>query len=469
MRTETATPVVPKFLQRCSNDEFTPPPLNEVERVAARSSARAFEEASERLRTSVAEYTESRRGIATGLRSINEANGEEFFAVPDEASLDDEAANESLGGDQLIIDVQTHYFASRPASQGNRDLIRTLYPLYGPDWWEGLSKVQVLDFVEYLRCVYLESDTAVAVLSSAPGLTDERMLFNDEMAGTRLLLERLGAQDRMLNHAVVHPGVDGEIAQMAEVKDRLGPSGWKVYTMGATSMGDVGTIDGWYLDDEIGISFLEAVRSSGSKLVCAHKGLSGLVPTGSPRDFGPAATMFPDINFIAYHSGFEPGDGVPTDETREGPYTEETADIGVNRLVKSVLDSGVAPGSNIFAELGTTWYCLIKRPVEAAHVLGKLLNAVGPDNVLWGTDAIWYGPTQAAVDTFRAFQIPSWMQEKYGYPQLTPEIKEKILGLNAAKVYGIDVERARSNMGIDDMAWARQAIEEFKSSGTPRS
>jgi hypothetical protein len=137
--------------------------------------------------------------------------------------------------------------------------------------------------------------------------------------------------------------------------------------------------------------------------------------------------------------------------------------------VKSVLDSGVAPGSNIFAELGTTWYCLIKRPVEAAHVLGKLLNAVGPDNVLWGTDAIWYGPTQAAVDTFRAFQIPSWMQEKYGYPQLTPEIKEKILGLNAAKVYGIDVERARSNMGIDDMAWARQAIEEFKSSGTPRS
>jgi len=131
MRTETATPIVPKFLQRCSNDEFTPPPLNEVERVAARSSARAIEEASERLRMSVAEYTESRRGIATGLRSINQANGEEFFAVPDEASLDDEAASESLGGDQLIIDVQTHYFASRPASQGNRDLIRMLYPLYG--------------------------------------------------------------------------------------------------------------------------------------------------------------------------------------------------------------------------------------------------------------------------------------------------------------------------------------------------
>ena len=36
-----------------------------------------------------------------------------------------------------------------------------------------------------------------------------------------------------------------------------------------------------------------------------------MVETGSPRDFGPAATMFPDINFVAYHSGFEPGDGFP--------------------------------------------------------------------------------------------------------------------------------------------------------------
>ena len=66
-------------------------------------------------------------------------------------------------------------------------------------------------------------------------------------------------------------------------------------------------------------------------------------------------------------------------------------------------------------------------------MLGKLLNAVGPDNVLWGTDGIWYGPTQGAVDTFRAFQIPEWMRETYGYPELTPELKQKILGMNADK------------------------------------
>jgi len=131
------------------------------------------------------------------------------------------------------------------------------------------------------------------------------------------------------------------------------------------------------------------------------------------------------------------------------------------------LDNSLGPGSNVYAELGTTWFCLIKRPTEAAHVLGKLLKYVGPDNVLWGTDAIWYGPTQAAVDAFRAFQIPESMQAAYGYPALTPEVKEKILGLNAARVYGIDLETARSNMGSDDVAWGRAAIEEYKKTGTP--
>ena len=312
--------------------------------------------------------------------------------------------------------------------------------------------------------VVLESDTAVAGPQfPAPGPPDSP---NREMAGTGLLLERLGAQDRMLNHAVVHPDVDGEIDAMPEVVDRIGPAGWKVYTLGATTADDYGKITGWYLDDEIGFGSPSRCGPRSQVLVCALQGLSGLIRRAL-RDFGPAATMFPDIDFIAYHSGFEPGDGQPTDETREGPYTEETAHIGVNRLVHSLLESNVAPNTNVYAELGTTWYCLIKRPVEAAHVLGKLLNAVGHDNVLWGTDGIWYGPTQAAVDTFRAFQIPEWMQEEFGYPELTPELKAKILGLNAAKVYDIDLETARSNMGVDDMAWGRAAIDEYRAKGTP--
>jgi hypothetical protein len=462
----TTTPV-PLFLTPCANDEFVPPELTETEAAAARLAATTIEAASERVGATMSVLAESRRGIAAGLLAVNEANGAEFFVVPTEAALDAAAADEALGGDELIIDVQTHYIANRAACEGSREMIRHLYPLFGPDWWEGLTQVQSLDLAEYMRCVYLHSDTAVAVLSSPPGLTDERMLFNDEMAATRLLLDRVGGEGRLLNHAVVHPGVDGELAQMSEVESRIGPAGWKVYTLGATSLGDVGRIEGWFLDDDIGVRFLETVQRSNVKVVCAHKGLSGIVPTGSPRDFGPASKMFPDISFVAYHSGFEPGDGTPTDDTREGAYTEATAHIGVNRLVDSLREHGVAPGSNVYAELGTTWFCLIKRPVEAAHVIGKLLNAVGEDNVLWGSDGIWYGPTGAGVDTFRAFQIPEWMRDEFGYPELTPDIKAKVLGLNAARVYGIDPVKARANMNRGDMAWARQVIDEYRRTGTP--
>jgi uncharacterized protein len=92
----------------------------------------------------------------------------------------------------------------------------------------------------------------------------------------------------------------------------------------------------------------------------------------------------------------------------------------------------------VYAELGSTWWNLIQRPDEAAHVLGKLLVAFGPDNVLWGTDSLWYGSPQAQIDAFRAFDISPEYQERYGYPALTADVKAKILGLNAARLHGVD-------------------------------
>jgi hypothetical protein len=151
----------------------------------------------------------------------------------------------------------------------------------------------------------------------------------------------------------------------------------------------------------------------------------------------------------------------------EGPYSESTRTVGTNRLVASLRDARIAPGSNVYAELGSTWFCLIRRPDEAAHVLGKLLVAVGEDNVLWGTDAIWYGPSQPAIDAFRAFQIPAELRERHGYPKLTPAIKSKILGENAARIYGIDLAGADRNARNDDLAWMRRALDEYDRSGSP--
>jgi hypothetical protein len=45
---------------------------------------------------------------------------------------------------------------------------------------------------------------------------------------------------------------------------------------------------------------------------------------------------------------------------------------------------------------------MLRKPREAAHVLGKLLLAVGPDRILWGTDSVWYGPPQSLIDVMAA-------------------------------------------------------------------
>jgi predicted TIM-barrel fold metal-dependent hydrolase len=202
--------------------------------------------------------------------------------------------------------------------------------------------------------------------------------------------------------------------------------------------------------------------------VCAHKGLTLGQDTGwdgpsSPKDIGPSAKAFPDINFIVYHSGYEPRQG----DQEEGPYSEEVSHRGSNRLIKSVKDAGLGPGSNVYAELGTTWYLIMAHPREAVHVIGKLLSAFGEDNILWGTDSIWYGSPQPLIDAFRAFQIPEEYRERYGYPQLTPRAKEKILGLNAARLYGIDPQKAHAAARNDDLAWVKAALEEYSVKGTP--
>ena len=145
-------------------------------------------------------------------------------------------------------------------------------------------------------------------------------------------------------------------------------------------------------------------------------------------DIGVVAKRFPDVNFLVYHSGFVP-------EVTEGPYRPQGD--GVDTLISSLNKNSVAPGSNVYAELGSTWRFLMRDPEQAAHLVGKLVKHVGPDNVLWGTDSIWYGSPQDQIQAFRTFQIAPQLREKYGYAEITPELRAKIFGRNAAKVYGL--------------------------------
>jgi uncharacterized protein len=96
--------------------------------------------------------------------------------------------------------------------------------------------------------------------------------------------------------------------------------------------------------------------------------------------------------------------------------------------------------------------------MEAAHVMGKLITHVGPDRIMWGSDSTWWGSPQWQIDAFRRFQIPEDMQKGYGYKPITDKDKEMILGLNAARVYGIDVDKTMKQLARDEISTIRAAV-----------
>jgi hypothetical protein len=465
----------PSFLQPLHTDEYSPRRPSAAVREAVQR-ARGKAEASSRGEEQG--FWASRFGTAAGLIGVNEAAGATYYDVPPEAVEDAEAAAESLGGNQVVIDVQTHYVADRDQNTGQH--LPEMYKKARPEWFTGLDDLTGYSFAEYLRCVFVETETALAVLSSSPGVDEYVQLYNSEMAATRRLLETFGGTNRLLNHAVVDPVVPDALDAMGKWVETCRPVAWKVYTLGQANTDPAAYLfdtswrdsmpgkwkDGWMLDDEhLGRSLLERVRElakvGGPTIICAHKGISGLIDTGSPRDIGPAAVAYPDLTFVAYHSGYE------ISEAEEGPYTEETSDVGTNRFVKTLRENGIGHGGNVYAELGSTWFLATARPREAAHVIGKLLVAVGEDNILWGTDSIWYGPTQQLLDSFRAFQIPVDMQEEFGYPAFTDTAKEKILSRNAARLYGLDLDQLRHNAQNDELVWVREAAEHYQAKGNP--
>ena len=353
-------------------------------------------------------------GTASALWVINQVygcskSGGAAGYLVDAGMMEDAGACAPLEGDEFIFDVQTHHVNPDGAWRDGGGFEGALSTFPQARCGE-LDLVDCFDADHYIREVFVNSDTTVAVLSQVPAVPGDNPLETDEAAATREIVNRMADSERLLIHGIVVPDRGpAQLDGMQALKEEQNIAAWKVYTQ----------FGGWRLDDDA---------------------------------IGVVAPMYPDVNFVVYHSGFEVN--VP-----EGPYDPESIQ-GVDTLVKAVLENEIGKQGNVYAELGSTWRFVMTRPDAAAHVLGKLLLHLGEDRILWGTDSIWYGTPQDQISAFRAFEIPRSMQEMYGYPALSTEAKAKILGLNAAQVYGIDVESTRCAIADDDLSKAKLAIEE---------
>ena len=151
----------------------------------------------------------------------------------------------------------------------------------------------------------------------------------------------------------------------------------------------------------------------GIKNIHIHKG-----PTIHPlsmdafdvRDVDDVATAFPDLNFIVDHCGM--------------PRIEDFCWI-----------AGQEP--NVYGGLALIPSFIHARPKYFANMLADLLFFVGQDRLIFGSD---YGITSPKwiIERFMAFEFDDETAHEAG-TQLTLEVKRKILGLNAARLYDIEV------------------------------
>lgn len=452
-------PAIPIKLDSTSNGEFRPLPLDAAVRRARDLAAARITAQARRAGQSRRAFLSSLCGAATTLLTLNEAfaargNSGGFFELPKAAAIDGEAAAQALSGREFIFDIQLHMVEPDGAWRRGRPNAMA---------WLGTTPQGRCGESDFLRCydaqhlikeVFLDSDTDMAVLSFVPELPERNPLSLPEAARVRDLVAALGPGRRLLLHAMVVPNAQPlslQLERMEAAHRTYGIAAWKVYTQ----WGPNGV--GWWLDDPlVGIPFIEHARRLGVRNICIHKGLT--FPGQEPRfaacdDVGRVARRYPDVNFIIYHSGIEP-------RRTEGAYDPANAQNGVDSLVKSLLDNGIRPNSNVYAELGTTWRLVMRDPTQAAHTIGKLMRYVGPERVLWGTDSIWYGSPQDQILAFRSFQIAPELRARHGYPELTPALKAGVFGLNAAPVYGIDPATARRRAQGDPVDLLRSAYRE---------
>ena len=451
---------VPLPTRLVSNEEFPPLPQTAAQREVEDRILDAAGQLAPRLGVSRRALLRTSGGMALSLLAMNQVFGRFFDVLPAEAA-DAAAFKERSGDPYFIFDVQLHYVSAHYDPAGNagrrngvpaqallglRRSSRRLNPKLAGD----TGTMADLSWQTFVKEVFLDSETAIGLISTPPGpYPQEAVVPPKEMTHIRDEINRVTQSRRMLAHGLITPQLgQADLDFMDLQAATLKVDAWKGYTGAAPQ----GFSHGWFVDDEkIAYPMLERARKLGVKRVCLHKGLplGPVADYNHPRDLIKAAKDFPDIDFLAYHAGLlRPNAPLPTGEV---PWTTELCEM--KKKEPSI--------RNIYMELGSTFGQLVTtNPAGCAHLLGQIVAAFGADHVLWGTDSIWYGTPQWQIEAFRRFAIPDALVEKHGYAPLTRAVKEQIFGLNAARVFGVDVAAARNEIPRDYLTRMKMAYLE---------
>ncbi len=443
-------------VQSVSSDEFMPAPQTPQQR--------AFERRIKALGTQLARHQGKTRraffrtasGMAAAFVAMNDTYGPIFQVSRAEAAtpeMADERAR-ALSG-QFIMDMHTHFLRddTRLAAfvAGRESVGRAGW---NPALRERPQSLEDLKFANYLKEIYLDSDTKVACISGAPSeILGDWFLTNEMKVKSRATINSIAGSKRAFAHAIFTPGYPGWMEAIDEAIAVLKPDSMKGYTIGDNTHKNLSKHP-WRLDDEkLVYPAYEKFVKAGLKNVCIHKGLfppalekqfPHLTEHCNVSDVGKAARDWPQLNFIIYHGGYRFGSGV-----NAGAAWAQFEKTG---RVEWVTDLAEIPGkfgvSNVYADVGQLFaQSTVAEPRLSAVMLGQLIRGLGADHVCWGTDAIWTGAPQWQIEALRRLEIPESLQKAHGLAPLGPadgRVKNLIFGENNARLYQYTAQQRRA-------------------------
>jgi predicted TIM-barrel fold metal-dependent hydrolase len=428
--------------QVVSNEEFYPLPQTAEQKAVEHHLLEMAGRNARRLGVDRRAFLRTACGMATAFAAMNKVFGD-FFTVHAAETLEPQAAQEAKA-DYFIFDVQTHHVKAGDFPLKNLLLeFRKSGAAMNPALRGRAPVLEDVYLQNYIKEVFLDSDTDVAVLSGVPAATDEEnILPPDQMARTRELVNKIARSQRVVCHGLMSPDLGAKNRERMQMQaEKLNMRAWKVYT----GQGLGTDAKGWWLDDEkVTYPSLEYSRKLKIKNICTHKGLAlGLFDEDHchPRDLVKVSKDFPDMSFLVYHSGFKALEAAlpaAADGFKKDPRVPWVSDLCETRKKNPHM-------KNVYMELGSTFGMMaVTQPALCCHVLGMIIDAFGADHVLWGTDSVWWGSPQWQIEALRRLEMPGSLMKQFGYKPLTTDVKRQIFGLNAARVYGLD-PKARRN------------------------
>lgn len=415
--------IVPFPTHAVSNMEWVPTGITDKQQLAERLIAEECAEGAKRHGMSRAQFLRTAAATATAFMVLNKLNGSTAYAVKKEHCDDLDAARELLDKKYFVMDVQQHHVDLNLFPDGLGCFLRFRDRMAAGGCPASVGQAN------YVKEIFVDSETDVGVISGLPfgGVP----LGPAAMLDTRDLVNELAGSERCVAQAVCDPVAAYQNGPTAistlEAQVAKGARALKCYTYSGN----------WRLDDEqVAYPMLEEMKRLKLKLLNVHKGLPAIFAPGSEEtvratDFPKAVRDFPEISFCAYHSAYF------------GPGDHPEGKAGLTEWLEVIASIPKKERKRVYSEIGSTFAILSQNPEAAAHFIGSLLKALGPKNVIWGTDSIWWGSPQWLIDAFKALDIPEQMQEEFGYPALTEKTKRRILGLNAARLYGVKPKAER--------------------------